>query len=157
YQWPSPGKTLSTNAVNGCQVTSCLNHWVPASGAPHSLQKTASPSITGWPHCEQKRARSFPVSAMEGKDGISQFQRVAILERLFVDFFAGDKGAVLAAQIAHGEGPVIRLNSRVMTRHGRIVYHDIIVERAADLGRDARSHPESLARAVDQPCRGISR
>jgi hypothetical protein len=62
---------LSRNAISGRHLMSRLNQTVPASGAPHSLQKLASATTTVLPHCEQKRGRSIFASGMEDKDGVA--------------------------------------------------------------------------------------
>ena len=50
------------------------------SRVPQSLQKLAPATTTGAPHCEQKRGRAPPVSAMEHKGRVAQAQVVAVDE-----------------------------------------------------------------------------
>lgn len=108
-----------------------------ASGAPHSLQKTASATVTGWPHCEQKRGLSIPTSGMEGKGGVTKFDAVTVGNRRLRNTLDADVGAVLAAEVAQPEGAIARFDTRVMARNGRVIYHDIVVQRAPERGRGA--------------------
>ena len=49
-----------------------LNHTVFVRGAPQFLQKLASATTTGAPHCAQKRGRSMRESGMEGEARVAQ-------------------------------------------------------------------------------------
>src|SRR5579859_5400460 len=100
YQCPRPGTTLRINASEGRHVMSWLNHTVPASGAPHSLQKFASATTTGFPHCEQKRGRSILSSGMEGKGSVAELYCVTIAERCFSDALTAKPTPVLTPQVA---------------------------------------------------------
>src|ERR1700732_2438918 len=96
---------------------SWLNHTAPASGAPHSLQKFASATTTGLPHCEQKRGGSIFLSGIEGKDGVTKLQHIAIIERRLRDAFATEPRAILTAEVAHHEITVARFDARMMARN----------------------------------------
>src|ERR1700731_3372870 len=72
YQWPSPGTMLRATATRGRHAMFELNHTVCVSGAPQFLQKLASATTTGAPHCAQKRGRSKRGSDMEGKNRVAQ-------------------------------------------------------------------------------------
>src|SRR5260370_27186872 len=141
---------LSSSAIHGRQLISWLNHAVPASGAPHSLQKTASATVTGWPHCEQKRGLSIPTSGMEGKGGVTKFYLVTVGNRRLRNTLGADVGAVLAAEVAQPEGAIARFDTRVMARNGRVIYHDIVVQRAPERRRSADAQWKSLTARAEQ-------
>lgn len=67
---------LKAAATRGRHEIFELNHTVCASGEPQSLQKLASATTTGAPHCAQKRGRSTRGSGMESEQGVAQPERV---------------------------------------------------------------------------------
>src|SRR5260370_36666201 len=106
---PRHGTTVRSGALRGRQLISWLNQAVTASGAPHSLQKTASATVTGWPHCEQKRGLSIPTSGMEGKGGVTKFDLIAVGNRRLYNPLDADVGAVLTAESAQPESGIARV------------------------------------------------
>jgi hypothetical protein len=72
---------LRVTATHGRHGMLALNQTVGASGAPQFLQKLASGTTTGVPHCAQNRARAIRVSAMEGEAGVAQPKSVTTAKR----------------------------------------------------------------------------
>src|SRR5690242_2044307 len=129
--------------------------------APHCLQNTASVTVTGWPHCEQKRARvvavsamrfcAMPPSAMEHKRRVAQPHVVSIGEPTgTIDALAPHESAVLTGQVAQGETAVLRHDRRVMARDRGVGDDDIVVDRPAQGGGCARTQFVTATQRVDQ-------
>ncbi len=91
---------LRTTATRGRHEMSELNHTVFVRGAPQSLQKLASITTTGAPHCAQKRARLMRGSGMESEQYVAQPKCVTAAERDLSYALVVHPSAVLASQIA---------------------------------------------------------
>ena len=91
---------LRATATRGRHEMFELNHTVCVSGAPQFLQKLASATTTGAPHCAQKRGRSMRGSGMEGENRIAQPECITTAEWDLAHSLTGQPRAVLAPQIA---------------------------------------------------------
>src|SRR5215472_16944642 len=90
------------------------SHAAPSSFAPHCLQNTASATVTGLPHCEQKRARVAPDSAMEHKWRVAQPHVIALAQLTrAVNSLAAQVGSVLAREVAQRKTAILRNYRRV--------------------------------------------
>ncbi len=151
---------LSITATRGRHESSWLNHTVWDSGAPQFLQKSASDTTTGFPHCEQKRGRSMRGSGMESENRVTEPERITMAEYRLGNSLAANPGAVLAPKIAQHEPRISPFDARMMPRDRRIAYHNIIVECTAEPGRRAGSYIEMLSAHGDKvsaPTGGRSR
>ena len=117
YQWPSPGTILSATATPGRHEMLELNHTVFVRGAPQFLQKLASATTTGAPHCAQKRGRSIRVSGMEGEARVAQPKRVTPAKWGLGHSLAVYPSAVVAPQIAKQKASISVFDARMMARH----------------------------------------
>ena len=90
---------LRAAATRGRHEMFELNHTVFVSGAPQFLQKLASATTTGAPHCAQKRGRSMRGSGMEGKQRVTQPECVTSNQRGLSHSLVSHPSAVLAPQI----------------------------------------------------------
>jgi len=100
YQWPSPGTMLRATATCGRHEMFELNHTVFVRGAPQFLQKLASATTTGAPHCAQKRGRSMRGSGMEGEARVAQPKCVTTAQWGLGHSLAAYPSTVMAPQIA---------------------------------------------------------
>ena len=100
YQWPSPGTMLRTIATRGRHEMFELNHTVLVRGAPQFLQKLASATTTGAPHCAQKRGRSMRGSGMEGKARVAQPECITTAQWGLGHSLAAYPSTIMAPQIA---------------------------------------------------------
>jgi hypothetical protein len=92
---------LRATATRGRHEMPELNHTVFARGAPQSLQKLASATTTGAPHCAQKRARLIRESGMEAEQRVAQPKCITAAKQGLGHALAAHPSAVLAPQVAH--------------------------------------------------------
>jgi hypothetical protein len=87
---------------------------------------------------------------MEGKYRVAELERIAVAEYCLGNPLAAHPGAVLAAEVPDHKSSVSAFDTGVMPRDGRIAYHNIIVECAANPGHRAGADREMLSARSEQ-------
>jgi len=105
---------LKATATRGRHEMSELNHTVFVRGAPQFLQKLASATTTGAPHCAQKRGRSIRRSGMENETRVTQPKCVTPAKWGLGYSLAAYPSAILAPQIAKQKASIAVFDARMM-------------------------------------------